>query len=357
MLEPLLCAALAWLGLKLWVLGLNAFLFPVLRPKRPPEPTPTVSLLVPARNEAENLAQLLPGLLQQQVQEILVLDDQSTDATAEVVRAFGRLDARVRLIPGQPKPEGWVGKAWACHQLALAARGEVLIFTDADVRWCEGGVAAVLAQMEGAGLLSVYPRQLTQTLPERVLLPLIDAVLLSYLPYPLLRTPFPSAAAANGQVMAFRRGAYWAAGGHQGVRGEVLEDVWLARRAKAAGVRLALALGGRLIAVRMYRSYAEIIEGLGKNLIEFHARSRLLLLLSYLAHLLVYTLCWPLALWDAGWLWVGGMGLLERALVGLKTGRPLWECLLVPLAPLLSTPIYLRSARRRYTWKGREYVR
>lgn len=359
LLDYVLYTVLAWLGLKLGILLLNLGFFPVLRREKLQGPRPTVSLLVPARNEAHNLRETLPGMLLQGVQEILVLDDHSTDGTAQVVEAFSRQDARVRLLPGLLKPEGWMGKTWACFQLAQAAQGEVLLFTDADVYWRKRGVRAVLARMERerAGLVSVYPRQITPSLAERVLLPLIDDVLLCYLPYPLVRTPFPSAAAANGQVMAFTRQAYLAAGGHAAVRGEVLEDVRLAQKTKAAGERLAVALGGGLVAVRMYRSFAEIIEGLGKNLIEFHGKSRVLLALSYLGHLTAYTLCWPLALLDPAWLWVGGLGLLERFLLGLKTGREGWEWVLVPLAPLFSTPIYLRSGQKRYTWKGREYTR
>ncbi|MDW8425596.1 MAG: glycosyltransferase family 2 protein [Meiothermus sp.] len=355
----LLYATLAWLGLKLGILLLNLGLFPVLRREQLQGKRPTVSLLVPARNEAHNLRETLPGMLIQGVQEILVLDDHSTDGTAEVVEAFSRQDARVRLLPGLPKPEGWMGKTWACHQLAQAAQGEVLLFTDADVYWQKHGVRAVLARMEReqAGLVSVYPHQMTLSLAERVLLPLIDDVLLCYLPYPLVATPFPSAAAANGQVMAFTRQTYLASGGHAAVRGEVLEDVRLAQKTKAAGERLALALGGGLVAVRMYRSFQEMAEGLGKNLIEFHGKSRMILALSYLGHLTAYTLCWPLALLEPAWLWVGGLGLLERFLLSLKTGREAWEVLLVPLAPLFSTPIYLRSGQRTYTWKGREYSR
>lgn len=107
----------------------------------------------------------------------------------------------------------------------------------------------------------------------------------------------------------------------------------------------------------MYRGLGEMVEGLGKNLIEFHGRSRAVLALSYLGHLLAYTLCWPLALFNPLWLGVGVLGLLERLLLGLKTGRPAWEAVLVPLAPLLNTPIYWRSAQGKYTWKGREYSR
>ncbi|MER3481785.1 MAG: family 2 glycosyl transferase [Meiothermus sp.] len=355
---------MSWLGLKLVNLLVNLLIFPVLKRSEVERPMsnarrPKISLLIPARNEAHNLKETLPGFLLQEADEILVLDDDSQDDTALLVDNASFKDRRVRLIPGLPKPEGWTGKTWACHQLAQAGGGEILIFTDADVRWNAGGVRAVLESLlsEKAGLLSVYPRQITPSLPERVLLPLIDDVLMGYLPYPLLWTPFPSASAANGQVMAFTKAAYLASGGHAGVKGEVLEDVRLAQKVKASGGRLALALGGELIGVRMYRDYPEIVEGLGKNLIEFHGRSRIILVLSYLLHLVAYTLCWPLALLDPLWLVVGGMGLVERLLLNLKTGRELWECVLMPLAPILSTPVYLRSWRRKYVWKGRVYSR
>lgn len=131
LLDYVLYTVLAWLGLKLGILLLNLGFFPVLRREKLRGPRPTVSLLVPARNEAHNLRETLPGMLLQGVQEILLLDDHSTDATAQVVEEFSRQDARVRLIPGLPKPEGWMGKTWACFQLAQAAQGEVLLFTDA----------------------------------------------------------------------------------------------------------------------------------------------------------------------------------------------------------------------------------
>lgn len=358
-LDFLLYAMLFWLALKLVILLLNMAAFPVLKPEKLEGQRPSVSLLIPARNETHNLLQTLPGFLQQGVQEILILDDASSDGTKEVVQQFAQQDRRVRLLEGLPKPEGWMGKTWACRQLAEKAKSEVLIFCDADVFWAKHGVRAVLARMqrEKAGLVSVYPHQITPTLAERVLLPLIDDVLLSYLPYPLLQTPFPSASAANGQVMAFTREAYIACGGHTSVKGEVLEDVKLAQNTKAAKERIALALGGGLVSVKMYNSYPEIVEGFGKNLIEFHGRSRLILVLSFLAHLLAYTLCWLLIFLNPLWLIVGLMGLLERLLLNLKTGRAWWEMVLVPLAPLYAAPIYWRSAQRSYTWKGRVYSR
>jgi glycosyltransferase involved in cell wall biosynthesis len=346
-------------ALRALVLLVNLVSFPILRP-RALHRSPRVSLLIPMRNEAHNLPQSFPGWRAQPAEEILLLDDGSTDGSGELARRLAEGDPRIRVLTGAPLPEGWIGKNWACHQLAQAARGEVLVFTDADTLWAPGALEAVIGELEAqqAGLLSVWPRHQVGTLAERILVPLLEVVLLTLLPYPLVRSRFPLAAAGNGQLMAFRKEAYWASGGHAGVRGAVLEDVELSRRVKWAGYRLGLALGGDFLGVRMYRNYREIVEGFGKNLTAFHGGSRLLLLASSAWYLLAYTLPWLLAL--AGslpWALLGLAGLVERLLVNTKTGREPFEALLVPLAPLWAIPIYKRALARRYVWKGRIYLR
>src|SRR5262249_26734316 len=155
----------------------------VLRPGAAQARRPRVSLLVPARDEATRLPRLLPGLLAQPADEILILDDCSTDATAAVVDACS--DPRLRLLPGTPPPSGWVGKNWACHQLAEAAQGQLLVFCDADVVLAPGALDAVWSQLwrQRADVFSVFPRQLTGTIGERLLVPLIDETLLAFLPH------------------------------------------------------------------------------------------------------------------------------------------------------------------------------
>ncbi|GMA15857.1 glycosyltransferase [Deinococcus metallilatus] len=334
----------------------NALTFPRLRP-RPTPAGPRVSLLVPARDEAHNLPHTLPGLLAQRAHEVLVLDDGSSDGTAQVARALG-----AGVIPGQPLPGDWHGKPWACQQLAWMAKGDVLIFTDADVFWHPGALGAVLHELarSRADLLSVYPRQHNVTPGERLLTPLVDAVLLTLLPAPLLRLPHASAAAANGQLMAFRREAYERVGGHALVRAELLEDVTFAARLKARGGRLALALGGPCVGVRMYRSYPGSVAGFGKNAAAFHGRSRALLVASAAWHLAAYTLPWLLPARLSGVTWLRAAGLLERTAVNLVTGRrtpaDLAEGLLGPVTPLLALPVYLRALRPRVSWKGRDYA-
>ncbi|MEF2276932.1 glycosyltransferase family 2 protein [Deinococcus sp. YIM 134068] len=355
-------AAAVFFGVKGAVLLVNARHFPRLRPRPRPVDAPRVSLLVPARDEAHNLPRTLPGLLAQGADEVLVLDDGSGDGTGEVARRLCAGVPGARVLEGRPLPPGWHGKPWACQQLGEAATGDLLIFTDADVDWRPGALGAVLHELSrsGADLLSVYPRQRNETFGERLLTPLVDVVLLTLLPEPVLRIPHRAASAANGQLMAFRREAYARLGGHALVRAELLEDVKFGQRLKAEDGRLALALGGECVEVRMYRGYRESVGGFGKNAYEVHGRSRVLLAVSLGWHLAAYTLPWLLP--SRRWRWLTALrvaGVAERALVNLVAGRrrpaDLAEGLLGPLTPLLALPVFLRARGARVGWKGRSY--
>ena len=344
---------LAYHLVKLAGLLVNQVRFPVLHPRRPTD-GPPVSLLVPARDEESRLPATLAGLLAQPATEILVLDDGSSDGTAAVVAEAAARDERVRLLTGEPCPPGWVGKNWACHQLAEASRGDLLVFVDADVTLAPGALAAIRYELEAqrADLCSVFPRQLTLTFGERVLVPLIDETLLGFLPHPLLDVPLAaSAATANGQLLAFRRAAYDRLGGHAAVAGEIVEDIALARLTRAAGLKLGLALGGDLVQARMYDGYRSSVAGFGKSLRAAHAGSRLLLAASAGWHLAAYTLPWL-----RGWRLSAALGLLERVLVNRKTGRGWYsEALLVPFTAPAALPVYAVALRRTANWKGRQY--
>jgi chlorobactene glucosyltransferase len=337
---------------------------------------PPISVLIPARNEAAVIGQTVGALLAQQYPniEVIVLDDHSTDATAQVATAVAAGDPRFRLISGAALPTGWGGKNWACHQLVQAARHDLLLFTDADVQWRSGALTAVTAMQAAtqADLLTVWPTQLTESWGERLIVPLMSFAVLAYLPVTFAHnSPYPQAAAANGQCLFFRRQAYQTCGGHTAVRNRVLEDVLLAQRIKAAGLRLRMADGAGLVACRMYHSWQETLHGYAKNILAGHGSSMLALVGSTLFHLLLFVAPW---LWliaggvgwrQPGWPWwpltLILLGYLARGMTAYSTNQRLRDTLWLPLSVLLMTRIALHALwwRIRYggpQWKGRRVV-
>ena len=244
----------------------------VLRRPGPPAPVEgLVSVLVPARNEAERIAPCVTAALSSEgvELELVVLDDQSTDATADVVRAAGGGDGRLRLLDGTPPPPGWLGKPWACQQLADAARGDPLVFVDADVVLSQTGLAATVRLLREGRLdaVSPYPRQEADGVGPRLVQPLLQWSWLTFLPLRLAeRSARPSMAVLNGQLLACRVQAYRAVGGHGAVACDVIEDVALARRLVRAGHRTALADGTDVATCRMYTDWAGLAEGYRKSL-------------------------------------------------------------------------------------------
>ena len=234
-----------------------------------PAEWPMISVLVPARNEEGNIGACLSSLVGQEYPhfEILVLDDESSDGTAAVVAGFASDDERVRLIRGRPLPGGWLGKHWACHQLAAQASGELLLFTDADTRHRPTMLrdAALSQYVEDSDLLTALPRELVGSWAERLVLPVIAWALLALLPLPVAhRSRTPLLSGAIGQFMLFRRSAYAAVGGHATVRMDVVDDMALARVVKAEGLRWRLLDGSRHVECRMYATAKGVIDGLGK---------------------------------------------------------------------------------------------
>ena len=362
-------AVLGFLLIKLATLLANLAWFPVLgatryHRSRDSWQPPTVSLLVPMRDEASTLADHLPAILGQAgVSEFLVLDDQSGDCSAALAQSMlansGTAgSAPARLVSGTPPPPGWVGKNWACAQLAAEASGELLVFCDADVLLAPHAVQAVVEAMaaQRADVFSVFPRQVTGTLGEALLTPLIDDVLLCFLPFGLLSVDVPAAATANGSLLALNRRALAELAGFAAVHAEIVEDVAIARRARRAGLTLGLALGGDLVRTRMYRGYREAVTGLGRGLLGVTGGSRLRLSAVTGWHLAVYTLPLLAAVGRRRWLLPLGLGLAERLLVALKCHPDAaWQAILTPLCPLAFVPVAGQAMRRQQQWKGRSY--
>ena len=349
----------------------NAVLFPRLRTEPAPTGVPRLSVLIPARNEAAVIGETVRALLAQSYRdfELIVLDDHSSDGTAEVARRAADGDPRLRVISGADLPSGWGGKNWACQQLSEAACGDWLLFTDADVRWQSGALAALIGMAERthADLLTVWPTQETRTWPERLVVPLMAFAIFGYLPIlPVHHTRIAAFAAANGQCMLFRRAAYQAVGGHAAVRANVVEDVSLARRIKAAGRRLRMADGAGLIGCRMYTGWPAVRDGFAKNILAGHGGSLPFLALSTVFHWLVF-IAPPAALILSV---IGGgagiafpaaltaLGVGVRALTAVSTRQRPLDAVFMPLSVFLMTVIAARSAywQLRYggpRWKGR----
>jgi hypothetical protein len=362
---------MTWLLLLPWVAltghtAVNAYL---LRRPAPAGPVPErVAVLLPLRDEATRVTACLRSLLALRDVphlDIVVLDDGSTDGTADVVRAVA--GDRVRLLTGNGLPDGWLGKPHACHQLAAAVPdASVLVFVDADVVLTPESVAACVHLLRAAGgtLLSPYPRIVGAG---RLVQPLLQWSWLTFLPLRAMeRSPRPSLAAAGGQLLVVDRAGYDAAGGHATVRDDVLEDIALARAVKRSGGRIALADGSQLATCRMYESWRELTDGYTKSLwasfgSPVGAGAVVVALLMLYAVPPVFALA--AAAVGAGVPALGGVvayliGVLGRVVSARATGGRAWpDALAHPLSVILFAGLVVRSfvlhRQRRLTWRGR----
>lgn len=286
------------------VLLYNYITWPVL-PKSQCSDEDLVSVLIPARNEEQNIGRLLEDLLNQEYKklEILVYDDMSDDRTAEVVARYLAGDARIRLLKGRALPEGWLGKNHACHQLSLEARGRFFLFVDADVSLHPSALASAIRYLKESNLdaLSVFPTQLMLTRGERAVVPLMFWVLLTLLPLRLVaRSRFSSLAAANGQFFLHRADHYQRFHWHQRFRRHRVEDVAIARALKKQGLRLATLLGNRLVNCRMYEGYTQALQGFAKNFPYFFGNNKGLMYVFIHVSTFGWILpmmVWPLMVW------------------------------------------------------------
>ena len=232
--------------------------------------TEAISVLIPARDEENSIGPALESVLASQVLEleVVVLDDHSADRTAEVVREFAARDSRVRLIESPPLPAGWCGKQHACYTLAGAANYDIFTFLDADVRLAPDALArlARFRADSGAALVSGFPRQETLTLLERLVLPLINWLIVCYLPIRSMRTSAtPSLGAGCGQWFLTTRAGYAQAGGHAAVRASLHDGVKLPRAYRRAGLTTDICDATSLATCRMYTNGAAVWRGLAKN--------------------------------------------------------------------------------------------
>ena len=341
---------------------------PAARPTRIDE---SISILIPARNEAHRIEPTLRSVLAQQGLanlQIIILDDGSSDGTGDVIRRTIETDPRVKVLDGDddPPPRGWLGKPWACHRLSQEATGSVLVFIDADVVLHPHAVASAVQMLrrDRLHLLSPYPRQIAQSVPERITQPLVTWSWLSTLPLPLAeRSRVPQLSAAIGQFLVVDAAAYRASGGHTAVAGEIIEDAGVVRTLKRHGFRGMPALGGEIAECRMYDGASDVYNGYTKSLwaVFGNAPSALggMALMSF-----IYVVPPVLGLtakdrstkvWGA----VGyGAGVAGRVMTSRASGERVWpDAFAQPLSvgafAALTGASLLRKRRGALHWKGR----
>jgi chlorobactene glucosyltransferase len=352
-----------------------------LRPNLTDSPTASdglVSVIIPARNERAVIETVVTSVLASAYRplEVLVVDDRSTDDTAARVGELARRDPRLRLIAGEELPPGWYGKPWACLQGYRAARGDLLLFTDADTRHAPEllGRAVGALRETGADLLTIAPRQRCETFWERIVMPQIWLLLgVRYHPARVNRSRRPRDVIANGQFILMPRASYEAVGTHEAVRGDVAEDLALAQAVVARGGRLHFAFAERLMETRMYQGLGALIEGWSKNVYLGGRRSfpEEPVLRALVPVMLALAFCFWLAPPSALVFGVLAGAPAPSAIVATGLGALFW-CLICfgmqipaiyglgyPLGAAVALYIAARSTlrgRRRVEWRGRTYA-
>jgi chlorobactene glucosyltransferase len=238
---------------------------------QPPQKTPRTSILVPARNEENNIQACIASLLAQDYPDfqVIALDDHSTDLTGSMLTAIAENDARLIVLAGKDLPTGWLGKHWACQQLSESADGELLLFTDADTVHDKNALpqAVTALQQTQAAMLSALVHQRVVTWSERLAVPVMNWSILSIFPFFLAHSlPLPMLAIANGQFLLFRREAYAQLGGHAAIKSDPVDDIALARRAAQLRIRWRMVDASAVVHCRMYRHRKQVLEGFTKNL-------------------------------------------------------------------------------------------
>ena len=324
---------------------------------------PFLSILIPARNEEENIATSVRSCLNQNHLniEVIVLDDHSEDRTGEIVTGIAAEDDRVKLLRGKPLPKGWLGKNWACHQLSEEAKGEHLLFIDADVILREDatGIALNTLKKYDLSMFSVFPTQLLNSFGSALVIPLMNWLLLNFLPLKqVYKSKSPKFVAANGQFILMTRNAYSVTGGHSAVRDKVVEDMELSRLIKRSGMRMMTALGGEVIRCRMYSGFLSSIRGFTKNFYAGFDIPAVLFVMMITFFVLVYLVPFVFVFFNTIWMVTVLLTLLSRWFISrISNSNPAIEVLCHPIQMIIMYFTGWRSLFFTKTgiieWKGR----
>ena len=355
---------LVFISISTLVIIYNFFTAPIVKDSATSiDATKLISVLIPARNEEKNIATCLNFILAQDYEhlEVLVLDDQSTDQTKVITKSFLKNHSNVFYIEGEPLPQNWKGKNWACHQLSKKANGKYLLFIDADVELAKSAISSAIKIMSAtkSKMLSVFPTQRIKSLGEWLIVPLMNWVLLSFLP---LKKVYDSKnisfIAANGQFMLWDSDTYSAVDGHKQVANAVVEDMELARKAKAINKIMTL-LGGDIIYCRMYAGFVDAFKGFSKNFFPGFNLNPFIFVGFVLLLFLVFGVSSLLAIVNSDYLIIIMLIVLGRILTSQISHQNLFLNVILHLAQMMFMLIIglnsvLSTKFRFVTWKDRK---
>ena len=326
----------------------------------PTKASGSVSVLIPMRNEEANVKGCLSSVLAQKgldTLEVIAIDDGSTDNTSNEVKAF----PSVELISGEKLPDKWLGKLWACQQLAEKSSGDYLVFVDADVRLSDYAVANSISKMGNWDFISPYPRQLTSGFVQKIFQPLLQWSWLSSVPLLIAQKySIKSMAVANGQFLIIKRDAYFKSGAHAGIKTEVLDDLMLARNLLKQGYKGGVAEASNIATCHMYKNRMELFKGYQKSLWKaFGSVPGTILAIA----LLIVTGILPIistALGSTSGLAAFGLITLSRMISSLRTGSLPNSAIFHPLAILMLLGLILFSwygkITNTITWRDRTVI-
>lgn len=358
----------------------NLFLFPKIKKSIANtniRTFPKVSIMVPARNEEKSIQACVESLLFLDYPdfEVIVLNDNSTDATGSILESIAnRFPEKLTVINGTPLPQGWVGKPWACHQLSQYAKGQLLLFTDADTVHSPESLRAVVEYFMTAEVdfVSMIPYEKMDTWGEATIIPMIHFLYFAYLPNDwIAKKPSVSVSAANGQYMFFKSEVYRAIGGHTAVKNNVVEDVFLAKTVKRAGYRTGLVNGSEIVTCKMYWNFKETFEGFSKNFYPGMSYNPVTMI-AFLSHFFllyvapVFFVLFAIVTQNLNiellWIPIAQVGIITiiRTMITFSFSMPLYQLWLHPLSAALAIGIGINSvrwSRSKIEWKGRSYTK
>lgn len=344
------------------------------------EDLPFISVLVPARNEELNIANILNSLLIQDYPnyEVIVLNDHSEDNTGKIIAEIKTKHPELVLLNGKPLPEGWTGKCYACTQLHEASKGEYIIFTDADTTHKPQSLrkSVTIALNKNADMLTLFPEMTMISFAEKIIMPMLWFTIMVLLPFYFVdKKGFVKFSVGIGPFMMFKRSAYEKIGGHHSVKDAIVEDVWLARKIKESRMQLIVEDGYDMLSVRMYRSLGEIWRGFSKNIFAGFEFSSFSLFTVNLLYILLFFLPFMFLIIELSLYEFRSSGVhfalilavfqvfilyLARTLISTRFKLGILSTLLHPLGALSVPVIALNSWRwitlgKGASWKGRVY--